>query len=904
MSSNDFSGNSTYSKPQRALLIAEKPDQMQQIQQVYEKYQDQFPYEIDFMAQRGHLIRLLYPNEIDPSRNVWKWENIPFFPDEEGGWKYDVIKEEKKGKYLTSQERYHKIEQALHSGKYDFVIHAGDPDREGELLVCLVLKKAGNRLPVKRFWQNDLTEKHVLDALLHLRDDETDPLLVHTRASAYGRQWADYMYGLNLTQAASLKMQGMAAVGRVKTVAQYIVCLREREIRNYVETSVYSTEVTYIKGFKGSLVALQSNGQSDQKETISEVWFETKAEAERIAEDLYESATVIQVEKKQKSEASPQLFILSSAQIQAAKMGYRADEVRDAIQHMYEAKVMTYPRTDCPYLSSDTDFHGILRQLHDIPELAPIIDRISDSDIDRVRHDKRYVDDKALQEAGHSALRPTTDGITTLSLSKIEQDAYMMIAMRFLAMFLPPLITDHVTMVCQNGSYLFRSSGKSVVQKGWRDIYPGDITDTMIPAYQEGDTIQLIDSDVKTKTSTKPKRYTSAELIQVLNHPVKFLLDESYRTVAGKKLKIGTAATQTDIIRVLVQRDHYIEEVEEGKTLRLKPTDIGMQIIDNLEGCDLTKVDVTGSWEMDLEDVRTGKMTLEEYEQKTKAQVISIIEDIKNRDMKPLPQKKKKFEEIGICPSCGNKLLKVEKGYFCTGYKESGCQIRSSRVIRGRELTTDEFLTLIHGKSIEKEIIIAKEAVKRTLAYDFDTSRIYINDPDARVIGTCPKCGGDLVGGHDEVRCKKGDLTLSRHFMRHDFTDEEILSLFHGDTISATLYSEKTNKTWIQMLKYDLEKREMIFYDPTERTSDVICPFCKAQMTQTDTSYKCHCGFRFYKEIAKHTLTEEEISILLSGKETDYIRFYSSKNREYFNRKLKLNRREKQIKYVNSKKKT
>ena len=136
---------------QKALLIAEKPSLRRTIEDVYDRHKKEIPYRIIFKEQRGHLLTLKLPSEIDENMKVWSWDHLPFDPAEHGGWKYKIIPEKKEAHFLTAKERYMDLKETLESGDFDFVINAGDPDQEGELLVQLVLRSLKNKLPVKSF---------------------------------------------------------------------------------------------------------------------------------------------------------------------------------------------------------------------------------------------------------------------------------------------------------------------------------------------------------------------------------------------------------------------------------------------------------------------------------------------------------------------------------------------------------------------------------------------------------------------------------------------------------------------------------------------------------------------------------------------------------------------------------
>ena len=268
---------------QKALLIAEKPSLRRAIESVYKKHQSELPFEITFMEQRGHLLTLKTPDELDEDMKEWTFDTLPFAPEDHGGWQYKVIKEKKTGNFLTAGERYSAIKRELKSGQYDFVINAGDPDQEGELLIRIVLGAIGTNIPVKRYWSNDMTEMKMLDALKNLRDDDHDPMLTNLYMAAIGRQHSDYRFGMNISRAATLKIGFRAACGRVKTPILSIVCKREDEIKNFVPKTVYGVRVDYDEGFTGQMYDTSVPEDADDDDTQQAdhfIWFDTKAEAD------------------------------------------------------------------------------------------------------------------------------------------------------------------------------------------------------------------------------------------------------------------------------------------------------------------------------------------------------------------------------------------------------------------------------------------------------------------------------------------------------------------------------------------------------------------------------------------------------------------------------------------------
>ena len=645
----------------RAILIAEKPDLMRQIQEVYKKHEKELPYDMSFISQRGHLLTLMLPSELDEEQKKWKWENLPFHPDEYGGWQYKPIKEKKTGRFLTSEERLVNIKKEVSSGRYDFIINAGDPDQEGELLIRIVLGYIGNTLPVKRFWTNDLTEGHILAALKDLKDDDHDPMLTNLLSAAYARQHSDYLYGMNISEAASLKMNGRVACGRVKTPLLAIVCKREDEIRDYREKTVYSIGSDYNEGFSGKLA-------KDGKQ----VWYETKKEAEDLISRLPLSGKVTSFSEKEIKTYAPKLFKLATLQIEAGKLGYSDKTTLDTIQGLYEKKYLSYPRTDCEYLSSSEDFKGILAALR-----RGFSFDIDEGQINAVRKNPKWINDKALEKSGHSALRPTTSVPDLASLTKAERDIYTLIANRFIAMFYPPMVQKERKIIADISGNEFTSSGKTVIQKGFTEFLGNTPADSVIPEKKKGDILTVNDLEVLEKKSEKPKRFTGPELIAVCEKPRRY-------SELKKDFKIGTPATRSGIIRQLIDKDGYIEEIKEGKKTVLKPTDTGERIIRNLGDLSICKVDMTGQWEEKLQSVRDGEMAGKDLEAELYSDVIKMIGDIRDKE-----NAESLKTSAYTCPICKKGMKETAKAVSCE------CGLIIWKEVCGKKLTKTQIKNIL-----------------------------------------------------------------------------------------------------------------------------------------------------------------------------------------------------------------
>ncbi len=891
----------------RGLLVAEKPDLMRKIEEVYNNNRSSISYVIDFTAQRGHLVTLLTPDEMDGSLSEWTWENMPIEPENYGGWQYKVIKEKKVGNFLTAQERYDEIKKKLDSGNYDFVIHAGDPDQEGELLINIVLQYAKNKLPVKRFWTNDLTESHILNALQNLKDEDTDAMLVNLMNAALARQHSDYRFGMNVSRAASLQMNARVACGRVKTPILAIICRREDEIKNFKAQTEYGIKVQYaVQGesreeFSGQMFIA---GNMDEKEEDEDkkngiVWYPDRAAAEDKIRDLFPftSAEVISYETEEVKTYAPKLFKLATLQIEAGKMGFNDGQTLKIIQSLYEKKLLSYPRTDCEYLSSDEDFYGILRAVMNVPEFDPYIRTISNSAIERVKNTKKWINDKALEDSGHSAIRPTTEKADFASLSAEEQTIYSLVCRRFVAMFLPPLIQNKTKLITEINGDTFVSNGKTLVDPGYSTIFNTKFTDMVIPVVSKGQFINVNGYDIAEKTSKCPKRYTSPDIIAVCENPAKFLEDKSLKSL-GKRLKIGTPATRSGIIEQLIKKDHYLEEKKEGKRTVLVPTPLGAAIIKNLGPCDICKVDLTGEWEEKLEDVRTGKTSLSSIESEMRAHVADMIADIKRTPMTPFV-KKSSTKVVGICPQCGNEIIESEYGFSCKGYKKdgSGCNIKLWKNKWNAVFTIDDFYDLIKDKKvIEKEITVSLKTWVQPIRYNFNALDVEYVEAEGKTICDCPHCNGRVTATERMFKCDNGDMSVQRAICGYDLTDEQFVQLVNGEIL--TVMCKKDDKSWPQKINYSTDTRRIEFY---RETTEYKCPCChKAELYTTDKSLKCpECGFTLWKTVASVQLSDEQIGQLITEGKTDKIDGFKKKDGTRFKSAVALvvNKRKKAVEF-------
>lgn len=769
---------------QKALLIAEKPSFMRDIEMSYNHIKSKLPYEIDFVAQVGHLVELLDPAEINPIYKSWDANLLPINPGKEDGWQYKVKPETK--------DIYEKIEKAVKSGKYDLIIHAGDADQEGELLVRLVLQKIGNKLPVLRFWTNDTTPSGLEAALQNLKPD-SDTFYQNLYHAALIRMHTDWLFGINGSRAVAdrIYVRIKLAVGRVMTWVQTAVVDRENEIVNFVPKTSYGVKVFYDNGLGGSLYIKPVETTEREKESAGIIYFDTKKEAEDVIRNLSNKGTVIKCDKKQSITYAPKLYKLTTIQIEASKLGFTASETLSIIQSLYEKHYVSYPRTECEVLSSNEDFRAIIASAACIKEYEDAAN-LALKEIPRVMGIKKYVDDKELQNHGHSALVPTNVKPDFSTLHIKEQTIYKLIARRFLAIFQPPLIQEKTTVLTRIDDKEFYSSGKKILDKGYTDFMHEKIQDSVIPDVNEGDVLNVVNSAISEKTTTCPKRFTSGTLIALMENPSKYLTDKTIKETI-KNLSIGTPATRSGIIDKLI-KDKYIV----SKKGVLYPTDFGAFMINTIRGVSLCHIDTTGQWEQVLMKVRTGEVALNQAEQYMEKQLDDLLKDIKG--VNKVSYGGEEIEPIMACPGCGKYIMESPRNYYCMGYKD-GCKYSLIKSYMGAHFTRNDAKELFSGNAVVKVLTKADKSKtwKQKIKFNADEGKLdWVQATEEQMSCKCPECGETVYKRGNQVLCHGCGFNLWASITGKELNDDEIgYILEHGrSSKKISGFKSKAGKTF------------------------------------------------------------------------------------------------------------
>ena len=643
---------------EKLLFIAEKPSLMRDCESTYRRNFKSIPYDIDFVALAGHVCGFVAPKEYDEWNTQWKNITIPMVPSP---WKIDII--EGKNKLVKD------IKDKITHGGYDGIICGTDPDREGSLIYYLLASKLGIlKKKTYRFWVHDLTDKGIMDAFNSMVDMSKDTFQKNLTEASILRSKFDWLIGMNFTVAATVHTNSLMKIGRVKTPTLKIVYDNCMAIDNFKPVTTYEIESVYKEGFSGAHVDTR---------------YKTKEEAEKIIKSLGKTASVTNVEKKTVKTAAPQLYKLSSLQIDASKAyGFTPDRTLELVQGLYEKhKLVSYPRTDCCFVSTALakDFSKLLKACRPVTGMASVVDGIPANAQSDVTKNKKYVNDAEVNKSSHTALVPTGK-IPDLSLITPDEEKILtMIYKRFIAIFLPNLVEEKCVVITKNdgNGMEFKSNGKVVVDRGYTAIYDTKIEDNELPALKKGQSVNVKEFKINDKTTTPPARLTEGTLIKEMENISKYIDDKELKDVMSEAAGIGTPATRGAIISSLIS-DGYIEAKKSKKVASLYITEMGKTYIENLIGFSIVSPELTAEWEKKLKEIEQSELDAKTFE----IQMLDFINEV-SKEMKTAEMKKSSErpgsssaagEVIAKCPKCGKNIYENSKAFSCED-RDCGCVI-------------------------------------------------------------------------------------------------------------------------------------------------------------------------------------------------------------------------------------
>ncbi|MCQ0955365.1 DNA topoisomerase III [Bacillus cereus] len=582
----------------------------------------------------GHLVTLADPEAYDNKYKTWNLEDLPMLPER---MKLVVIKQ--------TGKQFNAVKHQLTRNDVNELIVATDAGREGELVARWIIEKAKVNKPIKRLWISSVTDKAIKDGFANLKPGKAYDNLY---ASAVARSEADWYIGLNATRALTTKFNAQLNCGRVQTPTVAMIAGREDEIKNFKAQTYYGIEARTTNQLKLTWQDANGNSRSFNKEKIDD-----------IVKGLdKQHATVVEIDKKQKKSFSPGLYDLTELQRDAnKKFGYSAKETLNIMQKLYEQhKVLTYPRTDSRYISSD--IVGTLPErlkACGVGEYRPLAHKVLQKPI---KPNKSFVDDSKVSD--HHAIIPTEGYVNFSAFTDKERKIYDLVVKRFLAVLFPAFEYEQLTLRTKVGNETFIARGKTILHAGWKEVYEDrfeeddvvdDVKEQLLPHIEKGDTltVKLI---MQTSGQTKaPARFNEATLLSAMENPTKYMdtqnkqLADTLKSTGG----LGTVATRADIIDKLFN-SFLIEK--RGKDIHI--TSKGRQLLD-LVPEELKSPTLTGEWEQKLEAIAKGKLKKEVFISEMKNYTKEIVSEIKSSD------KKYKHDNISTksCPDCGKPMLEV-----------------------------------------------------------------------------------------------------------------------------------------------------------------------------------------------------------------------------------------------------
>ncbi|GHT11737.1 DNA topoisomerase [Bacteroidia bacterium] len=645
-------------------IIAEKPSVAREIAAIVgaSHKEDGFMTGNGYMVTYafGHLIQLAMPEDYGFSGFVK--ENLPIIP-ETFILKPRQIRDGKEYKPDAGALKQLKVIKHVFDS-CDKIVVATDAGREGCLIFRYIYHHLNCKKPFDRLWISSLTDKAIKDGLQNLKQGSDYDNLYY---AAKARSEADWLVGINASQALSIAAgRGVYSLGRVQTPTLAMICRRFLENKNFTPVPFWQIRVQTEKAnIPFSVISREKYGSKDM--------------ANAIFQKLQGNSLQVQnVEKKEVNQESPLLYDLTALQKEAnQKYGFSADKTLSIAQKLYEAKLITYPRTGSCYISADVfdEIPELINSLKTHPRFGGYAAKM-DTQILNIR----CVDDKKVTD--HHALLIT--GNMPKDLSGEEQTIYEMVAGRMLEAFSKKCVKDATTIVCICADTLFEAKGAVIKQAGWRAVFnekEETDEDGALPEVTQGETLPILKSELLEK-QTKPKPlHTEASLLSEMETAGKTVENGAERA-AMKESGIGTPATRAAIIETLFSRNYIVREKKS-----LVPTEKGLTVYETVKDKRIADVALTGSWENTLAQIERGEMQPETFQKTIEIYTRQITMELLDTKITVSD------ENACVCPKCKTANIRFyPKVAKCS---DPNCGLVVFRTISEKELTDKQILELL-----------------------------------------------------------------------------------------------------------------------------------------------------------------------------------------------------------------
>ncbi len=774
----------------------------------------------------GHLVELVEPGDYDPALKRWSLDSLPFIPEE---FVLRVRGDDGAKKQFATIKRLFEAADSL--------ICATDAGREGELIFryILTLTRCGKK-PAERLWLSSLTPHAIGAAFRSIRPlSEYDNLY----AAAKCRSQADWIVGLNATRNYTVRYRSVASrdvdassnrparaaakgllwsLGRVQTPVLAMIVRRDDEIRTFRPQPFWELLTNY----RGA--TFRFTGER----------FDHQVDAEQMLSQATEHPLQIRkVRSRTEKSQPPQLYDLTELQRDMnRRFGISAADTLGAAQSLYEAKLITYPRTDSRYLTRDMqkEVPSIFNQLAAIkPKEIGKLDLTCLSFSGRIVNSAKVTD--------HHAIIPT--GSPPPNLADRPSKVFQAILVRFIAAFYPECQKEVTAVDAHAGKVDFRARGVRVVVPGWTELYPRkakpDAADEqqMLPAFTPGESGPHQPS-IKAGETTPPKHFTENTLLGAMDTAGK-LVDEGELRDALKEKGLGTPATRAATIETLLTRK-YVDRANKN----IIATNLGRYLIAIVKDRNLTSPELTGEWEAKLKQIESGRLSADFFMQQIAEYTRSIVQssDVDRID----------HAIYGPCPRCAQPIIAGKHAFGCSGWK-AGCDFILQPMYRDTELSMLQIRELLQFRVTSEPVPIA------------DGMLALLGMSNSGAILEIPVPQGDEQTREGKSNRKPAGRTR---------TDKTKIAT--GDQTPRARASRRAN-----------------------RSGELgTCPLCGSAVTETAKSYSCTrwrdgCALTIWKTIAGKRITTAMATKLLRDGQTSTLKGFKSKAGKRFEAKLKLN---------------
>lgn len=817
----------------RGLLIAEKSSARDVMETVYNKIKSTLPYSLEFEQFHGHVTQLPSPDEMREEWDTdWSEEHLPMIPTNDE-WQYRPEDDPK---------RYKAVRTKIERGNFDFIINAGDFEREGQLIqdaFFSILAPKEQKIPIYRLWAGNMGESTIAEAYKKLyamndRRPNSKGSFQDLSDASFLRARFDWLLGLNSTQALTVRSNTLIRSGRVKMPILNVIVKRELEIENFVPQTFYTIQGVFDHPsgqYTGVLV------DDDGKD----IRFDKKDDAEKFASSLDKEGQITSVKRKTTKEYAPELFSIQSLQGKANTLyNISQEDALAAVQSLYEKQVISYPRTDSKHITPEEpeDIVGVLSvgKLH--KDLSSF-NMPSDLEVETFKKTKRYVDQNKVE--AHGALTPVAGAPLTVNsegdyiieytqldkngsnprkvrhkMTDNEERVYYLVSRSLMLPFLGPVVKEKTSLITTVGENQFKTNGSLLKEEGWSSMVPEyKSKDQELPEVSETDQVSVADGSVK-EGRTQPPKYYTVETFGALLENIHRLLEDDEEIIAMKKAEgLGRPATRTTIISEMI--DNQVIEMK-GKNYRATP--FGVEIIQEVGDVRLTSPSLSAQWESKLQSLEEGEIKssdlykdMVQFTKDMTKELLALEIHIENK-----PDSKR--DPVGTLPD-GSEVYEADKGYYNEEFtmflKElraaeeegrekpkkrgfwQGKTIKTPKMTMKGSFTRNNMKKLLSGSEIKKRVLFqnSEEPSEVSFIFDKDKGSITFAPSKAKrdIVETykTEKYVARLIDGVSrkgssyslyQVKSRDAEYVISAKVFDHLLSWDEILELLEGKTLT------------------------------------------------------------------------------------------------------------------------